>query len=288
MVCDAVEEFPHPSVAVHVLFTLYDPVHIPGVVASAKLNEIELPHASVAVACVKDGVAGQNSVDGAGSAAMTGAVISCTLTVCDAVEKLPHASVAVHVLVTLYDPAHVPLVVTSEGTSVNELPHASVAVACAKTGTAGQVIVVGAGSDAMTGAVISWTFIVCDAVDELPHASVAVHVRFTLYEPAHVPVVVTFAKVNVIALPHTSVAVACVNEGVAGQLIVVGEGRGSMTGAVISCTMIVCVAVDVLPHPSVAVHFLFTVYDPAQAPGVVISIEDNVMGLLPHPSVAVA
>ena len=66
-----------------------------------KVKLIELPHASDAVAIVNDGVAGQLIVDGAGSAAMTGAVISCTLIVWDAVDELPHPSVAVQVLVTL-------------------------------------------------------------------------------------------------------------------------------------------------------------------------------------------
>jgi hypothetical protein len=51
------------------------------VVTSAKVNAIELPHASVAVACVKVGVAGQLIVEVAGNAAMTGAVISWTLIV---------------------------------------------------------------------------------------------------------------------------------------------------------------------------------------------------------------
>ena len=75
--------------------------------------------------------------------------------VCDAVDVLLHASVAVQVLVTLYDPAHAPGVVTSAEVKVNALPQASIAVATAKTGVAGQSIVVGAGSAAITGAVTS-------------------------------------------------------------------------------------------------------------------------------------
>jgi hypothetical protein len=70
-------------------------------------------------------------------------------------ELLPHASVAVHVRITLYDPAHAPLVVTSAEVKVNALPHASVAVAIAKTGVAGQLMVLIAGNAAITGAVIS-------------------------------------------------------------------------------------------------------------------------------------
>ena len=60
-----------------------------------------LPHASVAVATANTGVAGQSIVDVAGKGSITGAVISCTLMVCDAVDMLLHASVAVHVLVIL-------------------------------------------------------------------------------------------------------------------------------------------------------------------------------------------
>ena len=67
----------------------------------------------------------------------------------------PHPSIAVHVLVTLYDPAHAPLVVISIEVKVKALPHSSLAVADANTGVAGQLIVVVVGRDAMTGAVIS-------------------------------------------------------------------------------------------------------------------------------------
>jgi len=154
--------------------------------------------------------------------------------VCNAVDEFPHASVAVHVLVTLYDPAHAPFVVISADVSVKALPHASVAVATANTGVEGQLIVVVAGNAAITGAVISCTNIVCDAVDEFPHPSVAVHVLVTLYDPAHAPFVVTSADVSVKALPHASVAEATANAGVVGQLIVVGVGSAAITGAVIS------------------------------------------------------
>ena len=109
----------------------------------------------MAVAVAKTGVAGQLIVVGAGSAPMTGGVISCTVIVCDAVDTLLQASVAVQVLVTTNEPAHAPLVVTSADVRVNALPHASVAVATAKTGKSGQLIVDGAGRDAITGAVIS-------------------------------------------------------------------------------------------------------------------------------------
>ena len=155
MVCDAVEIFPHASVAVQVRLTLYEPAHDPGAMTSAEVRVNALPQLSEAVATANTGVAGQFIVVGAGRAAITGAVISCTLMVCNAVDEFPQASEAVHVLVRLYDPAHAPAVVTSFDVNVNALPQASTAVATANTGVAGQLIVVGAGNEEITGAVIS-------------------------------------------------------------------------------------------------------------------------------------
>jgi len=67
------------------------------------------------------------------------------------------------------------------------------------------------------------------------------------------------------------VAVGVANTGTAGQLIVDGDGKADITGAVTSCTLIVCEEVDVFPQPSLAVQVLVTLYDPAQAPAVVTS-----------------
>jgi len=55
-----------------------------------------------------------------------------------------------------------------------------------------------------------------------------------LYEPEHIPAVLTSSKVREKALPHSSVAVAVANSGIAGQLMVVGAGRAAIIGAVIS------------------------------------------------------
>ena len=119
-------------------------------------------------------------VDIEGNGAITGASVSITVIVCDELDAFPHPSVAVHVLVTLYDPAQAPGRVLSDDVNVNVLPHASIAVATAKTGVAGQLIVVGAGNAAMAGAVTSCTLIVWEAVDAFPQPSVAVHVLVTL------------------------------------------------------------------------------------------------------------
>ena len=75
--------------------------------------------------------------------------------VCEACELFPQASVAVHVRVTLYEPAQSPGVVTSEEVKVKVLPQASTAVATTNSGVAGQLMVVAAGKAAITGAVIS-------------------------------------------------------------------------------------------------------------------------------------
>ncbi len=64
---------------------------------------------------------------------------------------------------------------------MNALLQASVAVATANTGVAGQLIVVGAGNEAMTGGVMSCTLTVWLNVAALPQTSVAVHVLVTLY-----------------------------------------------------------------------------------------------------------
>ena len=53
---------------------------------------------------------------------------------------MPQSSVAVHVLVTLRLPEHVPGVVTSENVMVTLGSHASVAVGGVNTGIAGQLI----------------------------------------------------------------------------------------------------------------------------------------------------
>ena len=61
---------------------------------------VTVPHASLVVGVVNDGVAGHVTVLGAGSAPIVGGVLSATNIVCDAVDVLLQASLAVQVLVT--------------------------------------------------------------------------------------------------------------------------------------------------------------------------------------------
>ena len=57
--------------------------------ASVKLNDA-VPHASDAVGVANEGVAGQKTVDGAGSAEIVGTELSATVIDCEAVAVLPH------------------------------------------------------------------------------------------------------------------------------------------------------------------------------------------------------
>ena len=95
------------------------------------------------------------------------------------------------------------------------------------------------GKAAITGAVLSITFMVCEALETFPQASVAVQVLVMEYEPAQAPLVVTSAEVKVKAEPQASVAVATANTGVAGQEMVEVSGKAAITGAVTSLLLIV-------------------------------------------------
>src|SRR5258705_9476378 len=148
------------------------------------------------------------------------------------IRRPPRSSLFPYTTLFRSAPAHAPGVVTSLDVRVNAL-QLSVAVATAKLGETAQSIASEPRNAALTGGVIFFTLIVCDAVDELPQASVAVQVRVTLYAPAHAPGVVTSLDVRVNAL-QLSVAVATAKLGEPAQSIVVAPGNAAMTGGVIS------------------------------------------------------
>jgi len=111
-------------------------------------------------------------------------------------------------------------------------------------------------------------------------------VRVTECFCGQVPGVVTSAKVKVGVPPQASVAVGVAKEGVAGHSMVEGPGSVEMTGAVVSVTLMVWLAVLELPHGSVAVQVRVTEYFCGQEPGVVTSAKVKV-GVPPQASVAV-
>src|SRR4029079_18497131 len=280
--CVAVAVLPQASLAVNVLVTVDSLAQAPGVVASVNVI-VGVPQASVAVGEAKLGVAGHSIVEGPGMVPKTGAVLSSIVITCVAVAVLPQASLAVNVLVTVDSLAQAPGGVASVNV-IGGVPQASVAVGEANEGTAGHSIVEGPGMVPKTGAVLSSTVITCVAVAVLPQASLAVNVLVTVDSLAQAPGVV--ASVNVIVgVPQASVAVGEANEGTAGHSIVEGPGMVPKTGAVLSSTVITCVAVAVLPQASLAVNVLVTVDSLAQAPGVVASV--NVIVGVPQASVAV-
>jgi len=111
---------------------------------------------------------------------MVGPILSITTMVLLHELVLPQSSVAVQVLVTLYNVGHVPGVVTSENVTVTLASQASVAVGGINTGVAGQLIGVVWATQVIVGGVTSCTTIVPVQVAVLPQSSVAVHVLVTL------------------------------------------------------------------------------------------------------------
>jgi hypothetical protein len=115
----------------------------------------------------------------------------------------------------------------------------SIAVGVVKDGVAGHSTELGPGNVLSTGAVLSVTLMIWNAVDVLPQSSMAVQVRVTLYSCGQVPGVLTSLKVSDGVASHASVAVGVANEGVAGHSTELGAGKLLITGAVLSVTLMV-------------------------------------------------
>ena len=101
IVSEAVELFPHASVAVHVRVTEYVPEHPPEVVTSAKVR-ITDPHPSDVTGVVNDGEDGHEIVDVAGREEIVGDVMSTVrINCCVTLMLLPHASITLYVRITV-------------------------------------------------------------------------------------------------------------------------------------------------------------------------------------------
>ncbi len=183
----------------------------------------------------------------------------------------------------LYSFGHEPLVVTSAKDNVGT-PQLSVAVGVVHDGVPEHSMMDGPGNPEITGGVVSSTLIVCDAVAVFPQPSSAVQVRVILKSPGHAPFVVTSAKLKE-GTPQLSVAVGTSKEGVPPHSIVVTPGNPEITGGTVSSTLMVCVAVAVLPQPSSAVQVRVILYSEVQVPLVVLSAK--VKTGVPQLSVAV-
>ena len=186
-----------------------------------------------------EGVAGHSTEPGAGNVLMTGPTLSVTLMIWDAVELLPQSSVAVQVLVILYSCGQDPPVVTSTKVKVTVASQASVAVGMSKEGTAGHSTELIPGRELMTGAVLSVTVMIWDAVEVLPQLSVAVQVLVLTNSCGHDPLVVASVNVSATLASQASVAVAVAKDGVAGHSIELGAGTPMIVGPVMSCVMVI-------------------------------------------------
>jgi hypothetical protein len=211
--------FPQSSVAFHVRVTLYVPAQLPCNVVSAEVISTDPSHASVAVAVMNTGVAGQFTGVTCDTQVIMGFVLSTTVIVRLQVAAFPQSSVPFHVRVTLYIPAQLPCNVVSVAVISTNKSQASVAVAVMNTGVAGQFTGVTCDTQVIVGGVLSRTVIVRLQVAAFPQTSVAVHVRVTLYVPAQLPCNVVSVAVISTNKSQASVAVAVMNTGVAGQLI---------------------------------------------------------------------
>ena len=177
---------------------------------------------------------------------------------------MPQASVAVDVTVVVpignavpeagvltivTAPAQLSVAVTEKFTTAVQLPTGVVTLIFA-----GQVI---------TGAVWSFTVIVCVHWLKLPHTSVALYVLVSVYLFGQVWLVITSLICVIVTTPaQLSVAIteAVFTAGTAAaQLTVILAGQVVMVGAVTSLTVMTCVQVAELPQASVARYVLVSV-----------------------------
>ena len=267
----------------------------PGVIISGKVSIVTIPpHPSEAVA--KAGLDNgtkfvQLTITGAGGV-IIGGFTSLTVIICVAVAVLKQTSVALYVLVIVYLLAQEPGVIISGKVSIVTIPpHPSEAVAEAglDNGTKiAQLTITGTGG-VIIGGFTSLTVIICVAVAVLKQTSVALYVLVMVYLLAQEPGVIISGKVSIVTIPpHPSEAVA--NAGLdngtkLAQLTITGTGA-VIIGGFTSLTVIICVAVAVLPQTSVALYVLVMVYLLAQEPGVIISGKVSIVTIPPHPSEA--
>jgi hypothetical protein len=139
---------------------------------------------------------------------MTGAKLSCTTIVALHWALFPQSSIAVHVLITLYDCGHNPAIVTSKKVTFTVASQASSTVGFPKLGVCPHCIGLTTTGQLMTGAVLSCTVIVCEQLIEFPLVSVAVQVLVIVRSWAHPLTWVASAKSTASAAPQLSKAVA--------------------------------------------------------------------------------
>src|SRR5439155_1481721 len=256
---------PHASVALYVLVVVS--VHPERFTASLTNVITGVPQPSVAVTNVISGAGTAPlhaaTVFDAGHVITDGVTSTVLVIVCAHVAVLPHASVALYVLVVVS--VHPERFTASLTNVITGVPQPSVAVTNVISGAgtaplhaatvfdAGHVI-----TDGVTSTVL---VIVCAHVAVLPHASVALYVLVVV--SVH-PERFTASLTNVITgVPQPSVAVTNVISGAGTAPLhaatVIGAGHVITGGVTSTVLVIVCAHVAVLPHASVALYVLVVV-----------------------------
>ena len=117
-----------------------------------------------------------------------------------------------------------------------------------------------AGTPANTGATSSVEVMRCDSDTVFPQLSIAVQVRMIVTPAAQpaFPASVVSEKVTSTLVSQLSLAVTVgiVTLDVSPQATCASAGTPANTGGVLSCTVIVCTASELLPQASVAIHVL--------------------------------
>ena len=202
------------------------------------------------------GILSHSTVISAGVDANVGAPSSPTVMTCVAVITLPQTSVAVHVRVMICPQLSASVV--SANSIVTSSSQLSIAVTTPSAGAAGIVLQsasTSVGTPANVGASLSVNVSICVAVAAFPQLSVAVHVRVIVCSQPFSALV--SANSITTSVSQLSVAVITPSTGAAGilaQSTVASAGIPANSGAVVSCTKIVCVAIFALPQSSLAVQ----------------------------------
>jgi hypothetical protein len=280
---------PQGSVAVHVSVTV--PPHPPG--AAVKVDGFDVPlikHAPlppfVYGKVLADGIEPHATVIAPGAVIVGSGAGSTVITLITGASGLPHASVAVHVSVTV-PPQPPGVAVNVEVFDVPLIKHAPLPLFVygnvLAVGIEPHATVIGPGA-VIVGNVAGSTVITLDTeASGLPHASVAVQVSVTV--PPHGP----GAAVNVDGFDVPEIKQAPVPLFVYGNVLADGIDPHATViapGAVIvgnnagSTVITLDTGASGLPHASVAVHVSVTV--PPQAPGVEVKVDALDVPLIKH------
>ena len=211
---------------------------------STSLSQLSV--ADTTLAPVADGTSSHSTVMSVGTPANTGAVLSPTSIRCDAVVSFPQLSVAIHVLTIVKAFSHPVLFscVSSNviSTSLSQLSVAVTVSAPEVVGISSHSTVRSEGTPDKTGAVLSPTSIVCDAVVSFPQLSVAVHVLTNVKAFSH-PALSCCVSSNIISTSLSQLSFAVTASapevvGISSHSTVRSAGTPDKTGAVLSPTSI--------------------------------------------------